>query len=169
MTRALPPDPAPQRRDDRVTTVSRTGGVLRRMVWMSCRRPRLTVALSLLLAALGLAYTLHALTFETSTRALLPQSAGYVVRYAEYSRDFGELEDIVVVVEAGSFEAARAYGARLAEELRASGIGFNRVAYRVCAVGAATEPRGAGPGARAVDLAALWAERVEDIMRRGVW
>jgi uncharacterized membrane protein YdfJ with MMPL/SSD domain len=114
-----------------VTTVSRTGGVLRRMVRMSCRRPRRTVALSLLLAAVGLAYTFHALTFETSTRALLPQSAGYVVRYAEYSRDFGELEDIVVVVEAGSFEAARAYGTRLAEELRASGIAFNRVAYRV--------------------------------------
>jgi hopanoid biosynthesis associated RND transporter like protein HpnN len=131
MSRTLPPDPAPQRRDDRVTTVSRTGGVLRRMVRMSCRRPRLTVALSLLLAAVGLAYTFHALTFETSTRALLPQSAGYVVRYAEYSRDFGELEDIVVVVEAGSFEAARAYGTRLAEELRASGIAFNRVAYRV--------------------------------------
>ena len=29
-------------------------------------------------------------------RALLPQNAGYVLRYAEYARDFGELEDIVV-------------------------------------------------------------------------
>lgn len=36
--------------------------------------------------------------------SFLPQNAGYVARYAEYARDFGELEDIVVVEEAGSFE-----------------------------------------------------------------
>jgi uncharacterized protein len=91
----------------------------------------LTLLLSLLFAALGVAYTLHALTFETSTRALLPQNAGYVVRYAEYARDFGELQDIVVVVEAGSFEGARDYAVRLTGELRKSPVKFNRIAYRI--------------------------------------
>ena len=38
-------------------------------------------------------------------RALLPQNAGCVLRYAQYARDFGEPEDIVMVVEAGSFES----------------------------------------------------------------
>ncbi|HTY81005.1 MAG TPA: MMPL family transporter [Candidatus Bathyarchaeia archaeon] len=82
-------------------------------------------------AVLGVACTLHALTFKTSMRALLPQNAGYVVRYGEYARDFGELEDIVVVVDAGSFESARAYASRLAQELRASPVKFHRIAYRI--------------------------------------
>ena len=111
--------------------ISRTGRLLRRLVRLSCRRPGPTVALSLLLAVAGVAYTLHALTFKTSTRSLLPQSAGYVQRYAEYARDFGELEDIVVVVEAGSFEGARAYATRLKEELQQSPLTFHRIAYRI--------------------------------------
>ena len=98
--------------------ITRTGRLLRRLVRLSCRRPVVTVLLSLLLAVAGVAYTLHALTFKTSTRALLPQNAGYVQRYTEYARDFGELEDIVIVVEAGSFEGARAYATRLKDELQ---------------------------------------------------
>jgi len=111
--------------------ISRTGRVLRRLVRLSCRRPAVTVAISLLLAAAAVAYTAHALTFKTSTRALLPQDAGYVARYAEYAKEFGELEDIVVVVEAGSFEGARAYAARLTEELKQAPVKFQRVAYRI--------------------------------------
>lgn len=111
--------------------ISRTGRVLRRLVRLSCRRPTVTVAISLVLAAAAIAYTTHALTFKTSTRALLPQDAGYVVRYAEYAKEFGELEDIVVVVEAGSFEGARAYAARLTEELKQAPVKFQRVAYRI--------------------------------------
>ncbi len=111
--------------------ISRTGRVLRRLVRLSCRRPAVTVAISLLLAGAAVAYTTHALTFKTSTRALLPQDAGYVVRYAEYAKEFGELEDIVVVVEAGSFEGARAYAARLTEELKQAKVTFQRVAYRI--------------------------------------
>jgi hopanoid biosynthesis associated RND transporter like protein HpnN len=111
--------------------ISRTGRVLRRLVRLSCRRPGVTVVISLLLAAAAVAYTAHALTFKTSTRALLSQDAGYVVRYAEYAKEFGELEDIVVVVEAGSFEGARAYAARLTEELKQAPVKFQRVAYRI--------------------------------------
>jgi hopanoid biosynthesis associated RND transporter like protein HpnN len=111
--------------------VSRTGRVLRRVVRLCCRRPAVTVAICLLLAGLSAAYTSYALTFKTSTRALLPQDAGYVVRYGEYAREFGELEDIVVVVEAGSFEGARAYAARLTEELKGADVKFHRVAYRI--------------------------------------
>src|SRR5499427_654163 len=111
--------------------ISRTGRQLRRLVRVSCRRPILTVLVSLVLAAAGIAYTLHALTFKTSGRDVLPQSAAYVKRYIEYARDFGELEDIVVVVEARSFEGAKAYAARLVQELRTSPVKFERVAYRI--------------------------------------
>jgi len=114
-----------------MSSIANTGRLLRWMVRTSCRRPGLTVTLAVFLAILGVTYTLLALTFKTSTRSLLPQSAGYVARYAEYARDFGELEDIVVVVEAGSFEGARDYATRLTQELRDSPVEFHRIAYRI--------------------------------------
>lgn len=114
-----------------MVAISRTGRLLRRLVRLSCRRPAVTVAISLLLAVVSVAYTVQALTFKTSTRSLLPQDAGFVVRYGEYAKEFGELEDIVVVVEAGSFEGARAYAARLTEELQQAPVKFQRIAYRI--------------------------------------
>src|ERR1700730_3019744 len=114
-----------------MVATSRAGRLLRRLVRLSCRRPAVTVAISLLLAVVAVVYTMQALTFKTSTRSLLPQNAGFVVRYAEYSKEFGELEDIVVVVEAGSFEGARAYAARLTDELESAPVKFHRIAYRI--------------------------------------
>ncbi|HAM54949.1 MAG TPA: hypothetical protein DCQ64_05925 [Candidatus Rokubacteria bacterium] len=111
--------------------ISRTGRLLRSLVRVSCRRPVLTVLVSLVLALAGTAYAVQGLRFKTSGRDLLPQNAGYVLRYAEYSRDFGELEDIVVVVEARSFEAARDYASRLVQELRNSPVKFPRASYRI--------------------------------------
>jgi hopanoid biosynthesis associated RND transporter like protein HpnN len=111
--------------------ISRTGRLLRRLVRLSCRRPLVTTAISLLLAVAGVTYTLHTLSFGTSGRDLLPRDAGYIVRYNQYARDFGELEDIVIVIEARTFEAAKAYAARLVHELRLSPIKFSRVTYRV--------------------------------------
>ncbi|HUG36925.1 MAG TPA: hypothetical protein VML54_08255, partial [Candidatus Limnocylindrales bacterium] len=105
--------------------------MLRRLVRVSCRRPLLTVVVSLALAAVSILYTLHGLTFKTSGRDVLPPDAGYVIRYQEYAREFGELEDIVVVVEARSFAAAKAYASRLVQELRAGPVKFPRVTYRV--------------------------------------
>src|SRR6266511_880961 len=111
--------------------ISRTGRLLRRLVRVSCARPVLTVALSAVLSILGIAYTLHALTFRTSGRDVLPQDASYVKRYVKIAENFGELEDIVVVIEARSFEGAKAYAARLVQELRASPVKFHRIAYRI--------------------------------------
>jgi hopanoid biosynthesis associated RND transporter like protein HpnN len=111
--------------------ISRIGHLLRRLIRLACRRPALTVTLSVALGALGVGYTLHALTFQTSTLSLLPQNAPYALRYREYAKDFGELEDIVVVIEAGSFEGARAYASQLVQELKASPIKFHRLAYRI--------------------------------------
>ena len=105
--------------------------LLRGLVHVSCRRPTWTVALALLVSAVGVAYAAHALTFKTSTRALLPQTAGYVLRYAEYTREFGELDDIVIVVEAASFPRAREYAVRLTQALRESPVTFPRIAHRV--------------------------------------
>ena len=111
--------------------ISRTGRLLRRLVRLSCRRPVVTTVISLLLAVAGATYTVRTLTFGTSGRDLLPRDAGYIVRYNQYAQEFGELEDIVIVIEARTFEAAKAYAARLVHELRNSPIKFPRVTYRV--------------------------------------
>ena len=111
--------------------ISRTGRLLRRLVRVSCRRPYLTVTLSLLLAVFGITVTVQNLRFKTSGRDVLPQNAGYVQRYNEYAKDFGELEDIVVVVEAPRFETAKAYASRLVQELRDSPVKFSRASYRI--------------------------------------
>ena len=97
----------------------------------STRRPLATVVISLLLAAAGTLYTLHALTFVTSNLRLLPQKASYVVRLKDYQRDFGELNDIVVAVEAASPDRSKAYAARLVADLERQGVARSRITYRV--------------------------------------
>ena len=100
----------------------------------STRRPLVTVVISLLLAAAGALYTLHALTFVTSNLRLLPQNASYasyVVRLRDYQRDFGELNDIVVAVEAAGPDRSKAYAARLVADLERQGVTRSRITYRV--------------------------------------
>ncbi len=111
--------------------ISRTGRLLRRLVRASCRRPSLTVLLSLALAALGVGYTFEALTFKTSTRDLLPPGQRYATLHTEYLRDFGELDDITVVVEGRTLEESKAYASRLVREIRRGPVKFERVAYRI--------------------------------------
>ncbi|PYM12448.1 MAG: hypothetical protein DMD81_23975 [Candidatus Rokuibacteriota bacterium] len=107
------------------------GRALRRVVRLCSRYPRLTLALGLVLAALGVYTTSTHLTFETSELHLLPEGPPYVTRYREYSRDFGELDEIVIVVRGRTFMDRNAFAARLVHELRAGPIRFNHLAYRV--------------------------------------
>ena len=116
-------------------TAGRVGSAVGRAVaalaLASTRRPLVTVVISLLLAVAGTLYTLHALTFVTSNLRLLPQKASYVVRLQDYQRDFGELNDIVVVIEAPSPDRSKAYAARLVTELEQQGLARSRITYRV--------------------------------------
>ena len=110
---------------------SAVGRAVAALALASTRRPLVTVVISLLLAAAGTLYTLHALTFVTSNLRLLPQKASYVVRLKDYQRDFGELNDIVVVVEAASPDRSKAYAARLVADLERQGLARSRITYRV--------------------------------------
>jgi predicted RND superfamily exporter protein len=82
------------------------------LVRVSTARPWLTVGVALVLAAVALAYTARGLTFQTSNLRLLPATAPYAVRYAQYLEDFGELNDIVVVVQALRHAPRRRAGPR---------------------------------------------------------
>jgi hypothetical protein len=97
---------------------------------MSIARPWLTIIVCLGLGVLAAWYTVHALTFETSAVRLLPPHRLYVQRHQQLLADFGDLDDIVVVVKAGSLARARAYADRAAAEIRAL-PGARRVRHRI--------------------------------------
>ena len=54
-----------------------------------------------------------------------------MARYRDYSKDFGELDEIVIAVRGQSLPESQAFAARLAADLRAGPIAFNHLAYRV--------------------------------------
>src|SRR5438309_10637442 len=82
---AGPPPPTP---------VFPIGRPLRWLVALSSRRPVLTITAWLAVAVVMLAWTFVALRFETSMLRLLSPTARYVTLYEQYSRNFGELDDV---------------------------------------------------------------------------
>jgi hopanoid biosynthesis associated RND transporter like protein HpnN len=89
------------------------------------------VLIAVVLAAISVVYALTTLTFATSTRALLPRHRPYIERYVQYDREFGELDDLAIVVEAPSLQEATVYAGRLVRELRAARVPLARIAYRI--------------------------------------
>ena len=83
------------------------------------------------MAALGAGYAAHSLTLETSKFHLLPLHQPYATLYKDYAEDFGQLEDIVVVVQSPAVETSTAYAARLAGVLRDGVLGTARISYRI--------------------------------------
>ena len=114
----------------RASLTVQTGRLLRGLVRVSCARPRVTVLVAVLLAALSLAYASHSLGFRTGQSSLLPRT-GYMERYHEYERVFGDLDDLVIVVDAPSLPEAQAYAARLVQELRTRAVPLTRLTYRI--------------------------------------
>src|SRR5262245_65749563 len=109
---------------------SPTGASLARFVRLVIFRPALTIAVCLALAAAAVLFTARVLTFQSSSVQLLPPRQVYVQRFKEYLREFGELNDIVIVIEARSVSRAQAYADRLAAAIKQL-PGAGRVAYRV--------------------------------------
>jgi hopanoid biosynthesis associated RND transporter like protein HpnN len=93
-------------------------------------RPSLTIIVGLVLAVAALGFAGHRLTFQSSSVQLLPQHHLYVQRFKEHLRDFGDLNDIVIAIEAPSVPRAQAYADRLATEIKRL-PSAGRVAYRV--------------------------------------
>jgi hopanoid biosynthesis associated RND transporter like protein HpnN len=111
--------------------ISTSGRLLRRLAQLATVHPAWILTLAVSLAAAGVGHALTTLTLATSQRALLPQGQSYIQRYAQYSREFGELDDIVIAVEAPSVAEAKEYAARLVRELRARRVPLERIAYRI--------------------------------------
>src|SRR6266481_6204229 len=113
------------------TVLSLTGRLLQHVVQVCCARPALTVLVAFVFAALGVGYAAHSLTLETSKFHLLPLHQRYASLYKTHAEDFGQLEDLVVVVQSPVVETATVYAARLAGALRDGGLGTARISYRI--------------------------------------
>jgi hypothetical protein len=110
---------------------SLTGRLLQRVVRLCCARPALTVVVAVALGALGAGYAAYSLTLETSKFHLLPLHQRYATLYRDHAEDFGQLEDIVVVVQSPAVETSAAYAARLGAALRDGGLGRARISHRI--------------------------------------
>ena len=104
---------------------------LRWVVRASCAQPALTLTLALALAVVSVVYTLTTMAFQTSALGLLPPGQSYVERYKQYAAEFGDLDDLVIVVKAPTLPEATVYAGRLVRELRARRVPLARVAYRI--------------------------------------
>ena len=111
--------------------VSRTGTLLRRLVRVACNWPVLTLVLGLALAAVSVWYAFAQLRFATSTADLLPRGQAYMQRFHEYERVFGEIDDLIIVVEAPSPPEAKVYAGRLVRELRQREVPLKHLTYRI--------------------------------------
>jgi len=111
-----------------ITPIGRT---LRHVMSGCARHPFAVILIAAALAAVSLVVTLTGLRFETSELHLLPAGEPYVTRYREYSKAFGELDELVIVVRGRDLRQSQAFAARLVAALRAGPIAFNHLAYRV--------------------------------------
>src|SRR5437899_4896899 len=62
---------------------------------------------------------------------LLSPTARYVTLYEQYSRNFGELDDVMIIVESGDVRRSVAFADRLVGALRRGPVRFHRLTYRV--------------------------------------
>lgn len=93
------------------------------------RRPRLILAMALLLSAVSVIYTKQNMEFLTGRNDLMPQNAPFQADYRAYSREFGDQEEIVVVIESADAEKATRFGDALSLRLnREEGV-FREVFY----------------------------------------
>jgi hopanoid biosynthesis associated RND transporter like protein HpnN len=91
-----------------------------RMFAFVFRRPRLILALALLLSLGSVIYTAKNMEFLTGRDDLMPRNAPFQVDYRAYRQEFGDQEEIVAVIESDdadrSTRAADALYARLNKE-----------------------------------------------------
>jgi hopanoid biosynthesis associated RND transporter like protein HpnN len=116
----------PEREED--TIVSRLIVGLVRLV---CRFPRSTLVLALLLCGLSVYASLHYLTFRTQRDDLVSPKKDYQERWRQYVEEFGDDDDMVVVVRGKDRGEMRQALEALAAEVKKQPRLFDRLFYKV--------------------------------------
>lgn len=82
-----------------------------------CRRPWLVLGAALVLSLISLVYTIQNLSFLTGRDDLMPSHAPFQVEYREFSKNFGDQDEIIVVVEANDPLLASRFSSALHDRL----------------------------------------------------
>ncbi|MFO0878477.1 MAG: MMPL family transporter [Gemmataceae bacterium] len=117
-----------------VDTPTRAAPVRRLLVALVdavCRRPRLILAVALLLSAVSGYAALTRLKYQTSRNDLISARKDYQQRWQKYLDEFGDDDDIVVVVQGGDRDRKKAALDAVAEQLRTHPTLFDRLFYKV--------------------------------------
>lgn len=93
------------------------------------RHPRLILALALLLSVLAVLLTKEKMSFLTGRDDLMPRNAPFQREYRANRAEFGDKEEIVVVIESKDEAKAAAFGSRLYERLAADRGRFREVFF----------------------------------------
>lgn len=96
---------------------------------LSARRPWLVLLLALLLSVLSLWFTSQRMEFLTGRDDLMPQQTAFNRDFREFRAEFGDMEDIAVVIEGGDAERVGVFGSRLYETLSSDRKHFSDVFY----------------------------------------
>src|SRR5512140_2657468 len=93
------------------------------------RFPRLIIIVALLLAVASVVSTKQNMTFLTGRDQLMPANTSFNRDYQAYRQEFGDQEEIVVVIEANDTERAGRFGTRLFEKFSQDRQHFREVFY----------------------------------------
>jgi hopanoid biosynthesis associated RND transporter like protein HpnN len=91
--------------------------------------PRAILVASLLLSLVSVVYTAKKMEFLTGRDDLMPKNTGFHRDYSAWRQEFGDMDDIVVVIESADQERAARFGTRLYEKLARDRQHFQEVFY----------------------------------------
>lgn len=91
--------------------------------------PRLILAVSLLFSLASVVYTAKNMAFLTGRDDLMPKNTGYHQDYRTWRQEFGDMDDIVIVIESADQEKAARFGTALYQRLSADKQHFHEVFY----------------------------------------
>ncbi|HEY3308458.1 MAG TPA: MMPL family transporter [Desulfuromonadaceae bacterium] len=93
------------------------------------KRPRLILVLALLFSIVCVIYTKNNMEFMTGRDGMMPSNAPFQVDYSAYRQEFGDQEEVVVVLESDDAEKTTRCGDALNERLQREKGVFREVFY----------------------------------------
>lgn len=96
---------------------------------LAARHPWLVLSLALLLSALSLWFTWQRMEFLTGRDDLMPRNTAFNRDFRDFRAEFGDMEDIVVVIESADAQRAGAFGNRLHDALARDKEHFSELFY----------------------------------------
>ncbi|ACM22002.1 efflux pump, RND superfamily, putative [Geotalea daltonii FRC-32] len=91
--------------------------------------PRVILVVALLGSLFSVVYTAKKMEFLTGRDDLMPKNTGYHQDYRNWRQEFGDMDDIVIVIESADQERAARFGTALYEKLAADEQHFQDVFY----------------------------------------